>query len=64
MKLPFRNRNQQVVNEFAYPLASSTFQPYQFSLSSSSPSASSTNSLPSEGVALLPAIFQDTYQNN
>jgi hypothetical protein len=30
MKLPFRNRIQQVVNEFAYPLRSSTFQPYQF----------------------------------
>jgi len=47
MKLRFRNRIQQVVDEFAYPPASSTCQPCPFSLSSSSsPSASSTfNSL-------------------
>jgi hypothetical protein len=64
MKLRFRNRIQQVVDEFAYPLTSSTFKPYQFSLSSAPPSTSSTYSLPSEGVALPPAMFQDTYQNN
>jgi hypothetical protein len=63
MKLRFRNRIQQVVDEFAYPLTS-TFKPYQFSLSSPLPSTSSTNSLPSEGVPLPPAVFQDTNQNN
>ena len=42
VKLRFRNRIQQVVDEFAYPSASSTFQPCPFSLSSS-PSASSSN---------------------
>ena len=47
MKLRFRNLIQQVVDKFAYPPASSTFQHCPFSLSSSlSPSASSTfNSL-------------------
>jgi hypothetical protein len=67
MKLRFRNRIQQVVDEFAYPLASSTFQPYPFSLLSSSPpppSASSSNSLPSEGVASPPAMFHETDQNH
>ena len=45
MKLRFRNRIQQVVDEFAYPPASSAFQHCPFSLSLS-PSASSTfNSL-------------------
>jgi hypothetical protein len=63
MKLRLRNRIQQVVDEFAYPLASSTCQPYQFSLSLLL-SASPTNSLPSGGDALLLAMFQDTYQNN
>jgi hypothetical protein len=63
MKLRFRNRILQVVDEFAYPLAPSTFQPCPFSLSPS-PAASSTNSLPSEGVASPPAMFQDTYQSN
>jgi len=66
MKLRFRNRIQQVVDEFAYPPASSTFQhcPFALSSSSSSPSASSTfNSLSPEGVALTPAIPEDTYQN-
>jgi hypothetical protein len=51
MNLRFRNRIQQVVDEFAYPLASSTFQhcPSALSSSSSSPSASSAfNSLSSE----------------
>jgi len=63
MKLCFRNRIQQVVDEFAYPPASSTFQHCPFSLSSS-PSASSTfNSLSSEGVASPPAMPEDTYQN-
>jgi hypothetical protein len=46
MKIRFRNRIQQVVDEFAYPPASLTFQPYPFSLSLSLPSASSTNRLP------------------
>ena len=65
MKLRFRNRIQQVVDEFAYPPASSTFQHCQFSLLSSSPSTSSTfNSLPSEGVASPPAMPEDTYQNS
>jgi len=32
MKLRFRNRIQQVVDEFAYPPPSSTFQPCPFSL--------------------------------
>jgi hypothetical protein len=49
MKLRFRNRIQQVVSEFAYPPASSTFQHCPFSLSSSSTS-STFNSL-SSGVA-------------
>jgi len=63
MKLRFRNRIQQVVDEFAYPPASSTFQHCPFSLSSS-PSASSTfNSLSSEGIALPPAMPEDTHQN-
>ena len=62
MKLRFRNRIQQVVNEFAYPPSSSTFQPCPFSLSSSSsPSAPSTfNSLSSERVASPPALPEDT----
>ena len=42
MKLRFRNRILQIVDEFTYPPASSTCQPCPFSLSSSSPSASST----------------------
>jgi len=65
MKLRFRNHIQQVVDEFAYPSDSSTFQHCSFSLSSlSSPSASSTfNSLSSEGVASPPAMPEDTYQN-
>jgi len=64
MKLRFKNRTQQVVDEFAYSPASSTFQPCPFSLSSSSPSASSTfNSLSSERVASPPAMPEDTYQN-
>ena len=66
MKLRFRNCIQQVVDEFAYPPASSTCQPCPFSLSSSSssPSASSTfNSLSSERVASPPAMPEDTYQN-
>jgi len=65
MKLRFRNRIQQVVDEFAYPPASSTFQHCPFSLSSSSsPSASSTfNSLSPEGIDLLPAMPEDTHQN-
>jgi len=64
MKLCFRNRIQQVVDEFAYPPASSTFQHCPISLSSSSPSASSTfNSLSSERIALLPAMPEDTHQN-
>jgi hypothetical protein len=64
MKLHFRNRIQQVVDEFAYPLSSSTFQPCSFSLSSSSPSASSTfNILSSSGVASPPAMPEDAYQN-
>jgi len=59
MKLRFRNRIQQVVDEFAYLQASSTF-----SLSSSSPSASSTfNSLSSEGVSSPPAMPEDTHRN-
>jgi len=63
MKLRFRSRIQQVVDEFAYPPASSTFQPRPFSLSSS-PSASSTfNSLSSERVASPPAVPEDTYKN-
>jgi len=37
MKLRFRNRIQQVVDEFAYPPASSTFQHCPFALSLSSP---------------------------
>jgi hypothetical protein len=58
-KLRFRNRIQQVVYEFAYSPASSTFQPCSFSLSSSS--ASSTfNSLSSERVASPPATSEDT----
>ena len=66
MKLRFRNRIQQVTDEFAYPPSSSTFQPCPFSMSSSSssPSASSTfNSLSSEGVASPPAMPEDAYQN-
>ena len=64
LKLRFRNRIQQVVDEFAYPPASSTSQHCPFSLSSSSPSASYTfNSLSSEGVASPPAMPEDTYQN-
>ena len=47
MKLRFRNRIQQVVDEFAYPTSSSTFQPCPFSLSSSSSSSSSSPSAPS-----------------
>jgi hypothetical protein len=64
MKLRFRNHIQQVADEFAYPPASSTFQPCPFSLLSSSPSSSSTfNSLSSEGVASPPTMPDDTYQN-
>jgi len=64
MKLRFRNRIQEIVDEFAYPPASSSFQHCPFSLSSSSPSASSTfNSLLTEGVASPPAIPVDTHQN-
>jgi len=64
MKLGFRNGIQQVVDEFAYPLASSTFQHCPFSLLSLSPSASSTfNSFLSVGVASPPAMPEDTYQN-
>jgi len=65
MKLRFRNRIQQVVDEFPYPRASSTFQHCPFSLSSSSlPSGSSTfNSLSPEGIALPPAMPEDTHQN-
>jgi len=65
MKLRFRNRIQQVVDEFAYPPASSTFQHCPFSLSSSSsPSSSSTfNCLSSEGVASPSAMPEDTCQN-
>jgi len=64
MKLRFRNRIQQVIDEFAYPPASSTFQHCPFALSSSSPPTSSTfNSLSSEGVASPPAKPDDTYQN-
>ena len=65
MKLHFRNCIQQVVDEFAYPPASSTFQHCPFSLSSSSLSSASSifNSLSSERVALLPAMPEDTYQN-
>ena len=64
IKLRFRNRIQQVVDEFVYPPASPTFQPCPFSLSSSSPSASSTfNSLSSEGVASPPVMPENTYQN-
>ena len=69
MKLRFRNRILQVVDEFAYPPAFSTCQPCQFSLSSSSsssppPSASSTfNNLSSERVASPPAVPEETYQN-
>ena len=49
MKLSFRNRIQKVVDEFAYPPASSTVQHCPFSLSSSSPSVSCAfNSLSSE----------------
>jgi len=62
MKLHFRSRIQQVVDEFAYHPASSIFWHCPFSLSS--PSASSTfNSLSSEGVALPPAMPEDTHQN-
>jgi hypothetical protein len=57
MKLRFRNRIQQVVDEFAYLQASSTF-----SKSSSSPSASSTFNSLSSGVASPPAM-PDTYLN-
>jgi hypothetical protein len=58
MKLRFRNHIQQVVDEFAYLQASSTFP-----LLSSSPSASPTfNSLSSE-EALPPAMPEDTYRN-
>jgi hypothetical protein len=61
MKLRFGNRIQQVVDEFAYTPASSTFQPCPFSLSS--PSASSTfNSLSSERVASPPGMPENTYQ--
>ena len=42
MKLRFRNRIQQVVDDFAYPPASSRFKHCPFSLQSSSPSSSST----------------------
>jgi len=69
MKLRFRNRIQQVVDEFAYPSSSSLFQPCPFSMSSSlspppPPSASSTfNSLSSEGVASPPAVPEEAYQN-
>ena len=64
MKLRFRNRIQQVVDEFAYPPASSTFQHCPFALSSSSPSPSSAfNSLPSQGAASPPAMPEDTCQN-
>jgi hypothetical protein len=60
MKLRFRNRIQQVVDEFAYLKASLTCS----QLSSSSPLASSTfNSLSSEGVASTPAVPEDTYRN-
>jgi len=63
MKLRFRNRIQQVVDEFAYPPASSTVQHCPFALSSSPPASSTFNSLSSEGVALPPAVPEDTYQN-
>jgi len=64
MKLRFRNRIQEVVGEFAYPPASSTFQHCPFALSSSSPSPSSAfNSLPSQGAASPPAMPEDTCQN-
>jgi len=65
MKLRFRSRIERVVDEFAYPPVSSTFQHYPFSLSSSSsPSASPTfSSLSSEGIALPPAKPEDTHQN-
>jgi len=63
MKLRFINRIQQVVDEFAYPPASSTFQHCPFSLSSSSSASSAFNSLSSEAVASPPAMPDDTYQN-
>jgi len=63
MKLRFRNRIQQVVDEFAYPPASLTFQHCPFSLSLSSPSASSVFNSSSEAVALLHAMPEDIYQN-
>ena len=64
LKLHFRNRIQQVVDQSAYPPASSTFQHCPFALSPSSPPASSTlNSLSSEAVASPPATPQDTRQN-
>ena len=65
MKLLFRNCIQQVVEEFADPPASSTFQHCPFALSSlSSPPASyAFNSLSSEGVASPPAMPENTHQN-
>jgi len=64
IKLRFRNRIQQVVDEFAYHPASSTFQHCPFSLSSSlSPSSSSTFNSLSSGAASPPAMPEDTYQN-
>ena len=64
MKLCFRNRIQEVVDEFAYPPCSSTFQPCSFSLSSSSsPSASSTFNSLSSGVVSPPAMPEDACQN-
>jgi len=65
MKLRFRNRIQQVVEEFAYPPASSACQPCPFLLSSSSSSSASStfNSLSSERVASPPAVSDDTCQN-
>ena len=62
MKLRFRNCIQQVVDEFAYPPASSRFQSCPFSLSSSSLVSSTFSSLSSEGVASPPAMPEDTYQ--
>jgi len=61
MKLRFRNCIQQVVDVFAYPPASSTFQHCPFALLSSS--ASSTFNSLSPGVALPPAMPEDTYPN-
>jgi len=57
-KITFQEPNQQGVDEFAYSPASSAFQPYPFSLPSST-----FNSLSSERVASPSAIPEDTYQN-